>query len=299
MRTLIPTLLLLLTACAGRPPSPPPPAMTAKEVQAEQARLAAMAQREAEDRDARASLAAAVRGKSLASTSLLDLVGTVVVHAHPRKDPQFSPVRLALPGAAPVEVSSAAFTETYWVWDAFGGATRPFIGGLGPRSARGWANRQRDVANLLLHSRLGGDLFDLDKPGTIRRAPLEKLLAGLAPKPKQKLWGTTARSIYPIFRPVVREYASSHAALVKNGGRDRLLDEAAAYETANPGRNMAVFYHRYAKKAGLSKTVHLRRSWTEGFVTGFWLRRMRDGTDGVLLSYLADVLAQYDPKFKY
>ncbi len=299
MRIVMLCLCLCLCSCAVLPPAPPPP-MTAKEAAVEEERLAEEARRKVQDQKARDLLAVLVAGKPIASRSLIDVAGAAMAHVRPGKDVQFQPATLSFPGAAaPSVLGSAMNSETFWVWHSFGAATSGFNGMIGPRSAAGWANRQRDMANVLLYDRLGGDLFDLENPGHFRRPQLDKLLSGLLPKPKQKLWGTTARAAYPVFQPVVREYAACHKVLTQNGGRDRLLAEAASYEAANPQRNMAAFYDRYAKKARLAQSVSLRRSWTDGFITGFWLRRMRDGTDDVIAAYLHKVLASYDPKFSY
>ena len=290
-------LALLLVACAPVP-RPPPPTLTAKEAAAEEQRLAEAERAAARDVRDRALLLDAVGAAPLGS-SLLNVAGAVLIEARASTDPSFQPVNLVAGNARTVVFRGAVAAETFWMWDAFRQAISPHLRALSGRPSAGWRERMRDVANLLLHDRLGSDLFDMEHPGAFHRPALAKLLGALNPKPTHKLLGTTIKVIYPLIGPSVREYVATHAVLTAGQGRTRALDGAARFEADNPRAHLAGFYEDHATREELGRKVALRTRWSAGFITGFWVRRMRDGTDDLIADHLRNILARHDPKFTY
>lgn len=290
--------LLAVVGCSTAVPAPPPP-MTAKEAAAEELRKVEEAERKKRDTAARAILKASVGSDTLGSSDLRDLVGLIAVEGWNRKESGFTPISITSPRGRTVRVTGSRPAETQWVWGAWSGEVRNVQRGLPGRPARGWANRLRDTTNLLLHDRLGGDLFDMTAPGTFRRQPLIKLLAGLKTKPADRIWGTTAKAVYPMFKPVVREYMGTHAVLTANGGRAKALEAMDEFAAKNPHGHYLDLYDRYSTEKKITAKVHFRSRWAATYVTGFWMRRMRDGTDDVIADHLAGVLKSFDPKFKY
>lgn len=147
--------------------------------------------------------------------------------------------------------------------------------------------------NQLLRPLLGADLFDPDQPGRLHAAPLKKLLGLAALSPEDELLGHSARQLYPLVRRPVEDYLAAYRALVARVGREQArmdLEAALKEHPDSPGEDynqgMLGFYRDYPARRGLDQDPALQGQAHAGWLVGFWLRRVHDGTDEVLFQFL-------------
>lgn len=131
-----------------------------------------------------------------------------------------------------------------------------------------------------------------DERGTLRPAALQRALDEVWVAPDQVFVGAPARAVHSLFDQSIELYIDGHDALRKVGRR-RALGAFRKALRADP-MGMPTFYRSFVRRhhielfggeAVVSDAAHV--------IIAFWLRRMDDGTDRIILAYLKRVQAAY------
>ncbi len=102
-----------------------------------------------------------------------------------------------------------------------------------------------------------------------------------------KVLGLDEATLYQVFRPTILEYAQIKAAINKVGKEDLLnqykeaLKENPAPESG-PNTELMKFYQRFPNMNGIPAEAGLQPGQRVWVATGFWMRRMNDGTADML-----------------
>jgi len=153
----------------------------------------------------------------------------------------------------------------------------------------------REALSTFLTPRLGGRLYGAE--AHVDKKALKKLLAAVWTAPDSLFLGVAARAVYALHRDACRTAAVVYVALRDTVGKPAAL---AAYKAAlarDGGRKMYEAYHDLASAHGILAAAAPASSHEVEYLTGFWVRRMADGTDGDLFAFLTKVLKAYDPDF--
>ena len=165
---------------------------------------------------------------------------------------------------------------------------------------RSEALRQGYTTNSLLRVTLGGDLFDMENPGRVNKETLKVFLDRIYMPPKSQLLGTSTTELYKLYRQPIEEYARVYRAMRKVGKRRVVRAyRKALKQHADPSQHyneaMLGFYRTFTKSNNIAKRSGLMHRWDLSIMSGFWMRRMADGTDRMLWDFTLKVLKDYDP----
>ena len=154
--------------------------------------------------------------------------------------------------------------------------------------------RRRALVNRLLRQHIGGDLLPVDSPGTVDKARLKALIDAMRLAPTDTVLGHKAADVYRLAQPMLADHALNYVALRDRVGRTKALAAykaaLAAEETTWEG-DMGRFYERFTKENKLPPS-----DWYGAdVITGFWMRRMADGTDAMIYKALRDTAQRFDP----
>jgi hypothetical protein len=152
---------------------------------------------------------------------------------------------------------------------------------------------RRGALAKFLEPRLGGRLYAAD--GRVDKKALKKLLDGVWIEPDAPLAGLPAREIYALHRGECRAAALVYVALRDGVGKGAALKKYKA-ALARDAHAMGKFYRDLAGAPGIAGAATAETK-DPTYLTGFWLRRMADGTDAELFAFLSKVLKAYDPEF--
>lgn len=149
------------------------------------------------------------------------------------------------------------------------------------------------IYNTIAKGVAGNDVFK--EPGVIDPLALKSLLDALYVEPDKSLLGATAKDIYPLLRPIVYEFVMTQRA-IRVLGKEKSLGEfnAAMAKTATDKRAMLNFYKDFATQNNLGMLAGLEANRSHAQITGFWLRRLADGSEPVLDVFFKKMLKDYD-----
>lgn len=150
--------------------------------------------------------------------------------------------------------------------------------------------------NGLSHKLLKVNLYkrsaELDKKG------VEAWLKAITITPQTPLLGSSAQAIYTAYRPILKSLAGMHQAMLKAQKRDQILKAykgALAKVSKDDESVMIKFYDNYTGSHKLVAAAQITdRPYQAYILTGFWMRRMADGTDAVLASSLKQLIKDFD-----
>ena len=206
------------------------------------------------------------------------------------------PVSLRLGDAAVVAqpVSVVAYVLLDAMDDLLAGRDRgpTGVGPLDPTGLGSWP--RRDALSTLLATALGRRLYVSE--ARVDKKALASLLTALWTAPDAPFLGVPAREVYAGSRELVRDAARVYAALRDGPGKAAALKEYKA-ALARHVAPMQSFYRSFAEAHGLAAAAAPVNAGDLTYYTGFWLRRMADGTDADLYKFVTKVLAAYDPEF--
>ncbi len=158
--------------------------------------------------------------------------------------------------------------------------------------------------NTLLRKRLGGDLFSTQKPGALDPKAVQTMLQQFDLTPQSPFLGTTAAEVYEKYKAPVRQYALIHDAMTRYIGRKKVrksYEEAAAKHADGKGGTkyeMVDFYRTYAQENQIASRAGIRDDiWSTYVPVGFWMRRIADGSEPALATFLEKNLKTFDPEF--
>lgn len=136
------------------------------------------------------------------------------------------------------------------------------------------------------------------KPAELDKKGVEAWLKALAITPKTPILGTSAQAIYTAYRPVLKSLAGMHQAMLKAQKRPQILkDYKGALAKAPKSDDMAMikFYDSYASQHQLVSAAQItERPYQAYILTGFWMRRMADGTEATLAASLQQLIKDFD-----
>lgn len=161
---------------------------------------------------------------------------------------------------------------------------------------------QGNAINAALKTRLKGNLFASDAPAKLNLKVLKKLLDAAWIAPDDALLGVTARDVYRVVQPGVTALAMIYKVMRDDLGKPKVLkayrkalkdhpDKGKAYN-----RDMMAFYRAFPKTHGIAEKAGVGDYYGAYVMSGFWMRRMHDGTDTLLASFMRRGLKTYDRK---
>lgn len=150
---------------------------------------------------------------------------------------------------------------------------------------------QMEAINVLLRRHAGGGLFAA--AGRLNRASTRRLLRAFEKNLEDEFLGVPLDQAYPVFAYRLRKYAAVYRALKQVG----LAQAKQAYRAAVKKDSSAMlgFYESWAKAHDIQELAGLEYDWDARNPTGFWMRRMADGTDRMLFATLQRVLKRIAP----
>ncbi|MEL6178158.1 MAG: hypothetical protein AAFS10_04350 [Myxococcota bacterium] len=159
-----------------------------------------------------------------------------------------------------------------------------------------WRIRRRALVNRLLREHMGGDIFPMDTPGALNKAPLKALIAAMKLSPTDTVLGHKASTLYRLVRSSLVDHARIYQEMHSRLGRRKVLaayKAALSTEATTYEGDMRTFYRSYTE-------THKLESKTDGWygtpvIVGFWMRRMADGTDTLIYTALHNTARTFDP----
>lgn len=142
--------------------------------------------------------------------------------------------------------------------------------------------------------RLGGELQRPDEPTRYDPRLVRRALAESWIDPDAALLGAKASEVYAPFRELVRQYAKVYLVLRREGGRRRFERAYLQALKSKPGA-MITFYRKYLVDQRIDIKARTLNRPGNYVAVGFWMRRMIDGTDGVVFRFLDRLLRAFDP----
>lgn len=125
-------------------------------------------------------------------------------------------------------------------------------------------------------------------------AALQKLIDAFWVGPQDTVLGISGATLYQVFRPVVHEYAHVLKALKAMGDAPTTEFKAELATAGDDPKVMPTFYKRFVNMNDIAGKSGLEKSSRLAIASGFWMRRMADGTAPVLEDALRKTLDAYD-----
>lgn len=133
---------------------------------------------------------------------------------------------------------------------------------------------------------------ELDKKG------VDAWLKAITISPQTPILGSSAQAIYTAYRPILKSLAGMHQAMLKAQKRAQILKDykgALAKVSKADESAMIKFYDNYTGSHQLVASAQItERPYQAYILTGFWMRRMADGTDAALASSLKQLIKDFD-----
>jgi len=139
----------------------------------------------------------------------------------------------------------------------------------------------------------GGLLYKAD--GSVDAAMLKTLIEKMQFGAGDSVLGIPATAVYASFKPTLREYALVFRTLNKIGP-DVVKGEfnAALADAGDDKDAMSTFYRRFVNMNDVVGQSGLQKSNRHAVATGFWMRRMADGTLPLIEETLKKTLVEFD-----
>ncbi len=139
----------------------------------------------------------------------------------------------------------------------------------------------------------GGLFYKTD--GSIDSAMLKTLIEKVQFGAGDTVLGIPATAVYASFKPTLREYALVFRTLNKIGP-DVVKGEfdAALADAGDDKDAMSTFYRRFVNMNDVVGQSGLQKSNRHAVATGFWMRRMADGTLPLIEETLKKTLVEFD-----
>lgn len=161
----------------------------------------------------------------------------------------------------------------------------------------------REAANALSQKVFQTPLYDA--PAKLNKEAVKKALAVLpVPEKKGFILGAAEAQLYQAYKPLMTSLAVSLAKLEKSRSKSlkaykgAVKKHKAFAQEDKYNKEMLAFYDQFAKKQGIAEVMPERPGYAYVY-TGFWLRRMADGTDKMFASVLKNYVRVYDkPLYK-
>lgn len=139
----------------------------------------------------------------------------------------------------------------------------------------------------------GGLLFKED--GSLDAEMLKTLIGKVQFGASDKVLGIPAPAVYASFKPTLREYALVYRTLKKIGPDVVKAEFKAALADAGDDKEaMSMFYRRFVNTNDVVALSGLTKSNRHAVSTGFWMRRMADGTLPIVEETLKKMLVEFD-----
>jgi hypothetical protein len=142
--------------------------------------------------------------------------------------------------------------------------------------------------------RLGGELPLPEEPTRYDPRLVRRALAESWIEPDADLLGAKAGEVFAPFRELARQYAKVYLVLKREGGRYRFKRAYLLALKSRPDK-MTTFYRKYLADRRIDLKARTLNRTGNYVAVGFWMRRMIDGTDGVVFRFLDRLLRAYDP----
>ncbi len=140
---------------------------------------------------------------------------------------------------------------------------------------------------------VGGLLFKED--GSLDAELLKSLIEKIQIGANDKVLGIPAPAVYASFKPTLREYALVYKTLNKIGPDVIKAEFKAALSEAGDDKDaMSTFYRRFVNMNDVVALSGLTKSNRHAVSTGFWMRRMADGTMPLVEETLKKILVEFD-----
>ena len=139
----------------------------------------------------------------------------------------------------------------------------------------------------------GGLLYKAD--GSVDAAMLKTLIEKMQFGAGDSVLGIPATAVYASFKPTLREYALVFRTLNKIGP-DVVKGEfnAALADAGDDKDAMSTFYRRFVNMNDVVGQSGLQKSNRHAVATGFWMRRMADGTLPLIEETLKKTVFEFD-----
>jgi len=128
-----------------------------------------------------------------------------------------------------------------------------------------------------------------------------RLIRMFFPRGTKQFFGKSWRKDYIFRQDFIRTLAKVYRVMLRFAGKRKLLYQMKQFAAKNKKNgkkpDYLVFYMKMLFKHKLdlrANVLHLRRVHE---IIGFWIRRMKDGTAGILYSFLGRVFRLFDPVF--
>jgi hypothetical protein len=139
----------------------------------------------------------------------------------------------------------------------------------------------------------GGLLYKAD--GSVDSAMLKILIEKVQFGAGDTVLGIPATAVYASFKPTLREYALVFRTLNKIGPDVVKGEFEAALADAGDDKDaMSTFYRRFVNMNDVVGQSGLQKSNRHAVATGFWMRRMADGTLPLIEETLKKTLVEFD-----
>lgn len=149
-----------------------------------------------------------------------------------------------------------------------------------------------------LFKTLGGEIFL--GMGRIDGVRLDKVAEAFWLEPDEELMGIKGRLYWDVFGRVPKDLYTTRMA-VKDYGDDKALKAFRDVHNKMKGpsdRTMLRHYRFWTREAGFTQTLEgkIEFKLIDVYV-GFWLRRLHDGTEPVVMKWVNKALETYEPEF--